>query len=241
MKGLRAAMAPRPQAAGARLHGTYVGKVIDNAPGGATPHLVQLMIPALDASLALPLARVLTPYAAAAAGFVWWPAVDEQVLVTFIDGRVELPVVIGSLWHADNKPPEPAADAPKHAVLRTKGGLRLIFDDDAARIVLVHSDGETALLLDDDTAVLQSKKDIVIEAATGKVGIAANEVAVSGADAVLYKGTTSATVAGAKTTIGGGGLALSGMLQLNPAGAAALSPVSAKGVVSPVSPGKLKK
>ncbi|MBK9070910.1 MAG: hypothetical protein IPL79_07920 [Myxococcales bacterium] len=241
MKGPAAFMAPRPQATGARLHGTFVGKVIDNAPGGATPHLVELMIPALDASLAMPLARVLTPFAAAGAGYVWWPAVDEQVLVTFIDGRVEMPVVIGSLWHPENKPPEPAADAPKHAVLRTKGGLRLIFDDDAERIVLVHSDGETALLLDDKTVILQSKKDIAIEAAAGVVGIAAKEVAVSGADAVVYKGTTSATVAGAKTTIGGGGLALSGMLQLNPAGAAALSPATPKGVVSPVSPGKLKK
>ena len=97
------------------------------------------------------------------------------------------------------------------------------------------------MILDDASTILQSAKDIVIDAAQGKVGVAAKTIAVSGADKLLYKGTTSATVAGAKTSIGGGGLALSGSLQLNPAGAAALKPATPKGMIAAITPGKRKK
>lgn len=240
MKGLLPHVTPRAQLARGSLDGYYMGKVTNNALGADKGAVVEVVIGAFDSGLTLPYARVLTPFAAAGAGYVWWPAVDEHVLVAFIDGKIEQPVVMGAVWDNNNPPPEPASSEASPMVLKTKGGLRLIVDDAQERILLVHADGETAVILDKEQTVVQSAGDIVIKA-KGDVGIAAKAIAVQGADSVVYKGTQAVTLAGAKASIGGGGLALSGSLQLNPTGAASLKPPAPKGMVAPQRPGKLGK
>jgi hypothetical protein len=68
---------------------------------GAPDHAVTVRL--RDSGLILP--RV--PIAVGAMGFAAIPAVDDLVLVTFLEGSYDAPVVIGRLYHPDQ-------EAPKH-------------------------------------------------------------------------------------------------------------------------------
>lgn len=51
-------------------------------------------------------ARVATPFAGADRGAFFLPDVDDEVLVSFVNGDPRLPIVIGGLWNGSDQPPE---------------------------------------------------------------------------------------------------------------------------------------
>ncbi|WOD39719.1 phage baseplate assembly protein V [Nodosilinea sp. E11] len=80
-----------------------VGRVVSQlaaAEGAPSPdHGVTVEL--RDSGLVLP--RV--PIAVGALGFAAMPAVDDLVVVLFLDGDVNAPVVVGRLYHPDQNPP----------------------------------------------------------------------------------------------------------------------------------------
>ncbi len=77
-----------------------VGVVTSIFPSDATPdHAVTVKL--RDSGLVLP--RV--PIAVGAMGFAAIPAVDDLVVVAFLEGSYHAPVVIGRLYHPDQEPP----------------------------------------------------------------------------------------------------------------------------------------
>lgn len=51
-------------------------------------------------------ARVAVPFAGSFSGAFMLPDVGDEVLINFINGDARLPVVVGGLWHGNQKPPE---------------------------------------------------------------------------------------------------------------------------------------
>jgi phage baseplate assembly protein gpV len=79
-----------------------VGKVTDIFPAdGPTPDYAVTVV-MRDTGLVLPRAPVATGLLGAAV----IPAVDELVVVVFMDGDFNAPVVVGRLYHPDQDPPE---------------------------------------------------------------------------------------------------------------------------------------
>ncbi len=72
--------------------------------------------------------RVATIGAGKGYGFYFVPEVGDEVLVAFIDGDVERPVVIGSLWNGKDKPFE--GSKPVEKWVRTKGENSLVISDE---------------------------------------------------------------------------------------------------------------
>ncbi len=81
-----------------------VGRVVDTfTTEGPTPdHAV--MVEMRDSGLVLP--RV--PVAVGAIGFAAIPAIDDLVVILFLEGDYNAPVVVGRLYHSDQDPPEHA-------------------------------------------------------------------------------------------------------------------------------------
>jgi phage protein D len=108
--------------------------------------------------------RLAGPGAGANAGFCATPAVDDEVLVSFVHGDFGQPVVIGGLWNGKDALPPQAADARhgEKALVRTwhsRSGHRLtMFDNADDRIELVTKNGHTLVMSDADARVtLRSK------------------------------------------------------------------------------------
>lgn len=123
-------------------------------------------------------------------GTVFIPQTGQEVLVGFVDGASQHPVVLGSLYNGKQAPPitiDPGANAIRTIV--TPGGHTLTLDDDtptftltsgkgnsvalddsASSIVLTHKDSGNALTVSADGIELNvAKGDIVLKATAGAV------------------------------------------------------------------------
>ena len=78
--------------------------------------------------------------------------IDDEVVVGFIDGDLDQPVILGALW-SDQDPPPSGVDTSSNNNSRaivSREGSRLAFDDTSgATTVLLESAGGIQILLDD--------------------------------------------------------------------------------------------
>ena len=119
---------------------------------------------------------VASPYALKESGLYMLPEVGAEVLITFLLGDRNRPVIIGSLWNKVNTLPKDAADKDnKNKILRTKGGtLITIKDEKDKETVEVKTPKEISLKIDDEketvTILDKNKKNgIQIEMKDGKM------------------------------------------------------------------------
>lgn len=113
--------------------------------------------------------RVASPGAGANAGICAIPAVDDEVLISFLHGDFGQPVVIGGLWNGKDALPPPVADARRSekALVRTwhsRSGHHLtMYDNINNRIELVTNNGHTLIMSDTDARItLRSKGGLEI-------------------------------------------------------------------------------
>jgi phage protein D/phage baseplate assembly protein gpV len=185
--GLADPLAPEPPASGpVRL---LIGVVtdVDDPDGHAR---VRVSFPWTGGSDAI-WARLATPYAGDGQGFFAVPDVDQEVVVGFVDGSADDPVVLGSLWSGAAAPPATPDDENTVRSLVTRSGHQLVFDDADQGSVkvttnggheLVMDDGETSISLtasggnkitlsDDGIELLAGKGDLTLSASSGEVKI----------------------------------------------------------------------
>lgn len=191
-----------------------VGRVtgVFPAPSGAMPADHAVTVELRDSGLILP--RV--PVAVGVMGFAAVPALDDLVLVLFLEGDVNAPVVVGRIYHPDQDPPEHDTG---DLVLRLPSGqsnpdLNLLVQGEKPSIQLdmpgdVHIEivkekvaiqvGKLALTIDgagggraevaagNSKITLKQDGDITIKAA-GNLKIEGTQVEISGSAKVSVKG-----------------------------------------------------
>jgi uncharacterized protein involved in type VI secretion and phage assembly len=108
-------------------------------------------------------ARVLAPFAGSKMGAYFLPDVDDEVVVAFLGGQLEKPIVIGAVWNKSSKPPVGHDEGKnKTKVIKTKTGHELtFFDDDEGSVELKTAAGQKVTM--DDKA----KKLIVSDSSGG--------------------------------------------------------------------------
>ncbi len=118
------------------LHGgAYLGQVemVDDPEGLGRVRLRLLAFDGSEQQDAALWARVAVPFAGDGRGAFLIPDVGDEVLVTLINGDPRQPVVIGSLWNGNARPPEPT---PGSAIDRWsftgKAGTRIAIEEPAA-------------------------------------------------------------------------------------------------------------
>lgn len=128
--------------------------------------------------------RVKQTWAGQGYGAMFIPRVGQEVLVDFLDGEPDLPVIVGSVYHAINVPPHSLPDARAISGIRTAstpgaGGFHeLRFDDRAG--------GEEVYL--------RSQRDLSVEV------LAHRETTVGGEDVLEINGSRRKSV-GADETV----------------------------------------
>jgi type VI secretion system secreted protein VgrG len=81
--------------------------------------------------------RVVQPWAGNGWGFVWLPRINMEVIVTFVDGDVDRPVVTGCLYNGANATPYPLPDDKTKSTIKSNsspggGGFNELRFEDAA-------------------------------------------------------------------------------------------------------------
>lgn len=172
-----------------RLNGIYPAVVSDIADPEDLGR-ARLKLPWLADDFQTGWARVNQFGAGPEAGLTWLPEVDDEVVVGFIDGAPDAPVVLGTVFSRANPSPfRPLVDSSSGKVirrgLRTRAGATLEMSDENGKeaIRMVSADGGLVLELDQNgkKLTLSSQGDIEIKAA-GTLQLAGDgEVKVTGA------------------------------------------------------------
>ena len=80
------------------------------------------------------------------------PQVEDEVLVAFEHGYLNRPMIIGSLWNVEDKPPEAMDDQGKNdlRVIHSRSGHRIVLNDskDKPSILIVDKTGDNSFLID---------------------------------------------------------------------------------------------
>lgn len=116
---------------------------------------VKVRFPWLDNRTVTEWCRVVQPYAGNKYGIMFVPEKKDEVLISFVHGDMNEPVVIGGLYNAKDKPPGFRQQQTDKKVIRTKAGHELLFDDSqpSLGVTLTSKDGHV-VKLDDTNQVL---------------------------------------------------------------------------------------
>ena len=156
------------------------------------------------------------PIATQQIGFVSIPNVGDLVLLAFINGDINAPVVIGRLYNDEDRPPVSRKDevvyVPPHA---TEQGVRRVQVKLPNRFTFTITDeivtleaGATTVKIETDGSVtIDSQKDVTITASKGDMKFSARNIALDAQQDITVtaqknatlKATMTATVEGTTT------------------------------------------
>ena len=160
------------------IHGIVVGLVSDNAdPEGLYRVQVTYAVPGGD--ILSQWARVVTTMAGPGRGFACLPEVDDEVLLRFVHGHSDLPMVVGFVHNGVDKPPFDNADGNNdERIFYSRNGHHLIANDaDGAEHVTVETvDGKTKLEMKsaDSLIAWEAASDVKLLCANGTLTVTAD-------------------------------------------------------------------
>jgi Rhs element Vgr protein len=137
------------------VNGLQIGKILklDGDPAGK--FRLQIKLPMIDPNAKF-WARMLFEYAGTARGTFFWPEVDDEVLVGFLNDDPRNPVILGSLFNKVATPVlPPTADNDIKAIV-TKSDLRMEFND-KDKIITIKTPGGNTITIDDKGKQIQLK------------------------------------------------------------------------------------
>ena len=162
------------------FHGIVTGIVTNNQDPDELGR-VKVKIPRLSGEDESHWARVVSFFAGSDRGAFFLPEVDDEVLVAFEYGDVNMPYVLGTLWNGVDTPPETNSDGENNLrIIKSRSGHIIKFDDKDGeeKIEIADKTGVNLITIDsaENKIILSSDQDIEILAANGKVLIDAKEI-----------------------------------------------------------------
>lgn len=96
-------------------------------------------------------ARIAVPMAGNGRGMVFYPEVNDEVLVAFEQGDINHPYVLGALWNGQDLPPETNSDGKNNIrKIKSRSGHELIFNDEENKEnIEIHTKSGHKIFLDD--------------------------------------------------------------------------------------------
>jgi uncharacterized protein involved in type VI secretion and phage assembly len=164
-------------------------------------------------------------------GFYVLPEINDEVIVGFIDGDVNYPVVLGGLWNGKDAPPQLSSAVSNGTVdireFKTRVGHVLRFTDKSGdeKIELIDKTGSNLIKIvsGENTISINAAKDIVLEA-KGDIVLKAVNIKLEGsakvevgAPVVEAAGDSQINLKAPMATLAGSGMTkiTGGMVQIN--------------------------
>jgi len=191
------------------FYGVIEAVVTDNKDPEAYGR-IQVEFPWLGGGTLSAWARMSTPMAGNAMGWVIYPEVGDEVLIDFVNGNVNEPIILGALFNGKDKPPFDNADGENNIrTLVSRSGHVIEIDDTsgAEKITLRDTSGGLEIVMDTAEKLISFKSsgDITFEA-TSNWTVEAKEISMKASSNVKQEaGANFEAKAGANNNIEGGG------------------------------------
>ena len=121
---------------------------------------ITCQVPSVYGDEVSPWALPAVPFAGPSHAFMFLPKRGDGVWVEFEAGNPSRPIWSGFWWARNEMPSEAAAES---RVLITSAGLKLVMDDDAKEIKLLHGDKAEITMSEDSITIRFGSKSIVID------------------------------------------------------------------------------
>jgi len=199
------------------ISGLQIGIVTQLQDDPKSEDRVQVKLPMVGAGDPGTWARLATLAADKDHGTVFRPEIDAEVVVGFLNGDPNHPVILGTL-HSSAKPaPIKASDDNHEKGLVTRSGMKLIFNDEDPSLTIETPAGNKIVISDSDEQIqitdqsgstvtmssngvaLESAADITLKA-TGDVSIEGTNVTVKASAALSTEGASAAAFKSSGTT-----------------------------------------
>ncbi|MFQ5380403.1 MAG: VgrG-related protein, partial [Dehalococcoidia bacterium] len=137
-----------------RLLSEPVVGVVSNIEDPSNLGRVKVRFPWLSDSDETGWARVAGPMTGPDRGFFNLPEVDDEVLVVFVNGSFDHPVVVGGLWNGNDRPPNAASALSGGRVVqrlwKSRSGHLILLDDSdgSENIQIVDKSGQNKITID---------------------------------------------------------------------------------------------
>jgi type VI secretion system secreted protein VgrG len=163
--------------------------------------------------------RSMQPWAGQGWGFVFLPRIGMEVVVTFVDGDIDRPLVMGTVYHGTNTPPYPLPDDKTKSTIKsnsTPGGdgfNELRFEDAAgSEEIFIHAQKDM-----NETILNNHSRSV---GANETISVTGNRTkSVDKNENVTIKGSHKTTIQGSETgdgqSISGGHVTITGDYQLD--------------------------
>ena len=152
-------------------------------------------------------ARVASLMAGKDRGIFILPEIDDEVLVVFEHGNINMPYVIGSLWDGKDVPPETNSDGKNNIrMIKSRSGhvIRIDDTDGNEKIEIVDKTEKNMITIDakDNKISIMSDKDIEMSAPNGNITINAMDIdikssaatKIEAAEGIEIKSSTTAKI-----------------------------------------------
>lgn len=149
-----------------RVTGVVVGLVSDlEDPGGLGRIRVRFPWMANEPESAW--ARVASIMASNELGMFFMPQVGDEALVTFEQGDINRPYIIGYLWSGENA--VPGVEIEQRVIKTYKGHTITLDDRDGEEGITIEDSNGNKITMNSDGIVIESEKDIKIKGANVEI------------------------------------------------------------------------
>lgn len=123
--------------------------------------LNRIQVTLVDENIDLPFAGIVSLFATKEIGTVFVPQVGDEVLAGFIDGQINNPIILGSVYNSENTPPL-IIDNKKNAIMYVKfhAGLEISIDntEDKQKVIILTKKGHSINLDDGENETVEIKE-----------------------------------------------------------------------------------
>ncbi|GGG77817.1 phage baseplate assembly protein V [Paenibacillus radicis (ex Gao et al. 2016)] len=171
---------------------------------------VKVKFPLREGELQTDWIRVATMMGGSSRGTLFIPEVNDEVLVAFLMGRIDSPIVIGSLWNKVDKPPTPHEKNDIRQI-KTRSGHEITFQDtdNDGKITIKTNKGHQIELEEKSNSITVETKDkaqsiVMTGGSSGTVTVKAGgtaKIVMSNQGDVTIEGTKSTTIKGPKIEV----------------------------------------
>jgi Rhs element Vgr protein len=179
------------------MNGLICGKVSKIADDPNGEYRIQVQVPVLGDDVSL-WARYTVPDGGSSRGLVYYPEVDDEVVLGFLNNDSRYPIILGSLFSGTNAPPTEPEDTNAEKGFYSKKELKLLFNDEDETITIETAGGNT-IIVDNKGSSVDIK-----DAGGNEVKLSSSGIDISSASNLNIKATGNIDInASGNLTLGG--------------------------------------
>ena len=124
--------------------------------------------------------RVMTPYGGNEYGNYWLPEIGTEVIVGFVNGNLNMPIVLGCLWNEKDQFPKGApGEKNEQKTIMTKAGSSITFSDtEGKEKIAIKTPKELEITIDDEAEAIsfqdkEKNNSVLMDCKGGNVTVTA--------------------------------------------------------------------